>query len=79
MRHSETQIRTSHVGSLPRPDELIAANRAREGSEGADDAAFQLLLRASVEDIVRRYPDQFLWTHRRYRTRPRGMPPVYDI
>jgi Kdo2-lipid IVA lauroyltransferase/acyltransferase len=31
-----------------------------------------------IEDMVRRYPEQFLWTHRRYRTRPRGLPPVYD-
>lgn len=33
---------------------------------------------AAVEAMVRRYPEQFLWTHRRYRTRPRGTPPVYD-
>jgi KDO2-lipid IV(A) lauroyltransferase len=32
----------------------------------------------AVEDTVRRYPEQFLWTHRRYKTRPRGMAPVYD-
>ncbi len=32
----------------------------------------------AIEDIVRRYPEQFLWTHRRYKTRPRGMAPVYD-
>ncbi len=32
----------------------------------------------AVEDIVRRYPEQFLWTHRRYRTRPRGAAPIYD-
>jgi KDO2-lipid IV(A) lauroyltransferase len=31
-----------------------------------------------IEDMVRRCPEQFLWTHRRYRTRPRGLPPVYD-
>jgi Kdo2-lipid IVA lauroyltransferase/acyltransferase len=30
-----------------------------------------------IEDIVRRYPEQFLWQHRRYRTRPRGMAPLY--
>jgi len=30
-----------------------------------------------IEDTVRRYPEQFLWTHRRYRTRPRGMAPLY--
>jgi KDO2-lipid IV(A) lauroyltransferase len=33
---------------------------------------------AAIENIVRRYPEQFLWTHRRYRTRPRGMPRIYD-
>ncbi len=32
----------------------------------------------TIEDFARRHPTQFLWTHRRYRTRPRGMPPVYD-
>jgi KDO2-lipid IV(A) lauroyltransferase len=32
----------------------------------------------AVEDMVRRYPEQFLWTHRRYRTRPRGAPKIYD-
>ena len=31
-----------------------------------------------IEDIVRRYPGQFLWQHGRYRTRPRGMAPLYD-
>jgi Kdo2-lipid IVA lauroyltransferase/acyltransferase len=30
-----------------------------------------------IEDMVRRYPEQLLWTHRRYRTRPRGMAPIY--
>lgn len=32
----------------------------------------------AVEDVVRQYPEQFLWTHRRYRTRPRGMAPIYE-
>jgi KDO2-lipid IV(A) lauroyltransferase len=32
----------------------------------------------AIEDFVRHHPTQFLWTHRRYRTRPRGLPPVYD-
>jgi KDO2-lipid IV(A) lauroyltransferase len=32
----------------------------------------------AIEEVVRRYPEQFLWTHRRYRTRPRGALPVYD-
>jgi Kdo2-lipid IVA lauroyltransferase/acyltransferase len=32
----------------------------------------------AIEEFVRRHPTQFLWTHRRYRTRPRGIQPVYD-
>jgi KDO2-lipid IV(A) lauroyltransferase len=31
----------------------------------------------AIEEMVLSYPEQFLWTHRRYRTRPRGMPPLY--
>jgi len=31
-----------------------------------------------IEEMVRRYPEQFLWQHRRYRTRPRGMAPLYE-
>jgi lauroyl/myristoyl acyltransferase len=28
--------------------------------------------------MVRKYPEQWLWTHRRYRTRPvRGTPSLY--
>ena len=30
-----------------------------------------------IEDVVRRYPDQWLWIHRRWSTRPPGQPPVY--
>jgi KDO2-lipid IV(A) lauroyltransferase len=30
-----------------------------------------------IEDYVRRYPDQWLWIHRRWKTRPSGEPPLY--
>jgi KDO2-lipid IV(A) lauroyltransferase len=30
-----------------------------------------------IEQAVRRAPDQWLWPHRRFRTRPDGTPPVY--
>jgi 5-methyltetrahydropteroyltriglutamate--homocysteine methyltransferase len=53
MRASFDRILTSHVGSLPRPDDLIEANRARETGAASDEAAFEDTLRAAVGDVVR--------------------------
>jgi 5-methyltetrahydropteroyltriglutamate--homocysteine methyltransferase len=54
MRRSTDHILTSHVGSLPRPDELIAANRARETGEALDEQTFQATLSGAVMEAVRR-------------------------
>lgn len=32
-----------------------------------------------IEDIVRKYPEQWVWVHGRWNTRPKGEPPVYDF
>jgi len=32
---------------------------------------------AAIEEMVRRYPEQWLWVHRRWKTRPEGEPPLY--
>ncbi|HJZ67180.1 MAG TPA: lysophospholipid acyltransferase family protein, partial [Blastocatellia bacterium] len=32
-----------------------------------------------VEQYARRYPDQWLWIHRRWRTRPEGAPDLYGV
>ena len=53
MRTSSDHILTSHVGSLPRPDELIEANRAREAGEAIDEPHFEATLRTAVDDVVR--------------------------
>jgi 5-methyltetrahydropteroyltriglutamate--homocysteine methyltransferase len=54
MRASTDHILTSHVGSLPRPDDLIEANRARGAGEPVDEGQFQEKLRTAVADVVRR-------------------------
>ncbi|HYS15517.1 MAG TPA: cobalamin-independent methionine synthase II family protein [Candidatus Binatia bacterium] len=57
MRQSREHILTSHAGSLPRPDDLIDANRARESGGATDERRFQDQLRSSVAEVVRRQKD----------------------
>ena len=57
MRASTERILTSHAGSLPRPDDLIEANRSREAGPAADENKFPRKLRAAVAAVVRRQRD----------------------
>jgi len=43
----------------------------------ADIAANTQLFTNVIEDYVRKYPDQWLWVHRRWKTRPEGQPLLY--
>jgi 5-methyltetrahydropteroyltriglutamate--homocysteine methyltransferase len=54
VRASRERILTTHAGSLPRPDDLIELNRARQAGESADETAYQQRLREAVEDVVGR-------------------------
>lgn len=49
----------------------------RTGHLEADIVANTQLFTRVIEDYVRKYPDQWLWVHRRWKTRPEGTPPLY--
>ena len=57
MRHSQHRILTSHAGSLPRPDDLISANRLREAGGALAEHGFDQRLCAAVADVVQRQRD----------------------
>lgn len=42
-----------------------------------DPVADTRRLNAILEERIRRHPDQYLWVHRRFKTRPEGEPSVY--
>jgi KDO2-lipid IV(A) lauroyltransferase len=50
----------------------------RTGNNEADIVANTALFTKVIEDVVRRYPDQWLWVHRRWKTRPPGQPSLYS-
>ena len=52
MRRSTERILTTHVGSLTRPAEIIAAMRARVNHEAYDRDSFAVSLRKGVADVV---------------------------
>lgn len=54
-----------------------AVQLIRTGDDDADAVANTALFTKVIEDYVRRYPDQWLWVHRRWKTRPEGQPPLY--
>lgn len=47
------------------------------GNFEADVLANTAALTAVIEDAIRRSPDQWLWVHRRWKTRPPGDAPIY--
>lgn len=42
-----------------------------------DEVADATTTNKVLEDVVRQYPAQYLWVHRRFKTRPEGEPPFY--
>jgi KDO2-lipid IV(A) lauroyltransferase len=49
----------------------------KTGDEAEDVRRLTQQYTRVVEDYVRRYPDQWLWIHRRWKTRPEGEAGIY--
>jgi Kdo2-lipid IVA lauroyltransferase/acyltransferase len=54
-----------------------ALDLIRTGNVQADIVANTARFTSVIEDYIRLYPDQWLWVHRRWKTRPEGEPPLY--
>ncbi len=50
---------------------------AATGDRRADVLTTTAAFTAEVEKLIRRFPDQWLWMHKRWKTRPPGEPPIY--
>jgi KDO2-lipid IV(A) lauroyltransferase len=54
-----------------------AVSLIRTGNNDADIVANTAHFTKVIEEVVRRYPDQWLWVHRRWKTRPPGEASLY--
>lgn len=48
-----------------------------EDFPSGDEMADATRINAFIEDAIRKHPDQYLWLHRRFKTRPEGEPGFY--
>jgi 5-methyltetrahydropteroyltriglutamate--homocysteine methyltransferase len=56
-QHNTDRILTTHVGSLPRPHDLLDMMKARLAGASHDEAAYQRRVRDAVAECVRRQAD----------------------
>lgn len=52
---------------------------ALENFPAGDDVADATRINAKLEELIRRAPTQYMWSHRRFKTRPEGLPDVYPM
>jgi 5-methyltetrahydropteroyltriglutamate--homocysteine methyltransferase len=57
MQRSTDRILTTHVGSLPRPDDAVALILRKERGEAFDAAEFDRVIKRAVADIVKQQTD----------------------
>src|SRR6185312_1606263 len=54
LQHSTDRILTTHVGSMPRPADLLDMMKARLAGQPVDEQGYQDRVRSAVADCVRR-------------------------
>jgi Kdo2-lipid IVA lauroyltransferase/acyltransferase len=69
IREGETEVHRIEV--------LPEIELASTGTRDADVVTNTQRCTSVIEDVVRRHPDQWIWFHKRWRTRPEGEPGLY--
>ena len=54
--------------------ELIILEDISEALQGGDKEAVATQMNRAIEQAVRMAPEQYMWLHRRFKTRPEGVP-----
>ena len=57
---------------------LVTFSKALENYPSGDDVKDATMVNSKIEKEVRKYPEQYMWVHRRFKTRPEGEAGYYD-
>ena len=58
MQHSANRILTTHVGSLPRPQDLLDLMKAKLSGKSHDAKAYDARVRSAVAECVRKQAEK---------------------
>ena len=70
----KTTLLRSIAGLIDNDTDQVAYRGEKIGAMRADLIANTQMMTDLVENAVREYPDQWLWMHKRWRSRPKGDP-----
>ena len=76
-----TRARVVPFATYRHPDDSgweVVLGPALDDFPSGDDLVDAERLNSVLEDQIERSVEQYLWVHRRFKSRPPGMPPVYD-
>jgi len=57
---------------------LIRFGKSFKDFPSGDDIKDASMINSAIEEHVRQYPEQYLWLHKRFKTRPQGEPDIYQ-
>ena len=57
--------------------ELIILEDISEALQGGDKESVATQMNRAIEQAIRMAPEQYMWLHRRFKTRPEGQPDRY--